>query len=73
MSDTPIFTRDTLLAAAINGVTAYLAVRYLVPSEGAMPWLSMHSITVALVMAAVSILSDQIYPRVNSFLASHSL
>jgi hypothetical protein len=66
-------SRDTLIAAAINGAAALLAVRFLIPSEAASGLLSQHSIVIAITMGVVSILSDMVYPRVNSFLAQYNI
>lgn len=71
MSD--IFTKNNLIAAVVQGGVAYLAVRFLVPSEAVTPYLSQHAITVALTLGVVSILVDQVLPRVDGFLASYQL
>jgi hypothetical protein len=65
--------RDTLIAAAINGAAALLAVRFLIPSEAAVGIISQHSIVIAITMGVVSILSDMVYPRVSTFLADYNL
>jgi hypothetical protein len=66
-------SRDTLIAATIQGAAALLAVRYLIPSEAASGLLSQHSIVIAITMGVVSILSDMVYPRVSDFLADYNL
>ena len=66
-------SRDTLIAATIQGGAALLAVRDLIPSEAASGLLSQHSIVIAITMGVVSILSDMVYPRVSDFLADYNL
>lgn len=68
-----ILSRDTLIAAVLNGSAALLAVRVLVPTEAAAGLFSQHSIILGLALGVVSVLVDQLYPRVQTFLSDYGI